>query len=143
MGLLADFVVATREDALQYPAHFECENPLPPGRFQIAAYKNFTDLSLGKLWAALCDEEWRADRHKLELLGEPREEGPWLFRFPTEFVHLLSSMNGAAIDRLAEVWEDKEAPGKVNELKPVLRDLRYLAGEARLVGKSLYLWSSL
>jgi hypothetical protein len=143
MGLLANFIVATREDALKYDTHLESESPLPPGRFQIAAYKNFTDLALGKLWAALCDEEWRVDRHRLEYMGDPREEGTWLFRFPTEFVHLLSSMNGDGMDRIAGAWMSEEVPGNADELKPVLRDLRYLAGEARLADKNLFLWLSL
>jgi hypothetical protein len=143
MGLLTDFIVATREDALQYTAFFESGNPLPPDRFQIAAHKNFTDLSLGILWAALCNEEWRVERHELEHLGEPTEGGPWLFHFPVEFTRLLSSVDSAALDRIAGAWVGEDVPGNADELKPVLHDLRNLAGQARLNGKDLCLWVSL
>jgi hypothetical protein len=38
MGLLADFVVATSEDALQYESFFQNGKPIPPDRFQLVSY---------------------------------------------------------------------------------------------------------
>ena len=52
MALLADFVVATPEDALQYELVHE-GNSVPPDRFERREYKNFTPLAMELLWAVL------------------------------------------------------------------------------------------
>jgi hypothetical protein len=56
VGLLADFVVATPEDALQYGSLVQGGKALPPERFQRAEYKNLMPPALETLWAILCNE---------------------------------------------------------------------------------------
>ena len=143
MGL-ADFVVATPEDALQYESLLEDEKPLPPDRFQRAEYKNFTSLALEMLWAILRHEEWDVRRHRLEHVSHREDGGTCLDRFPDELVHLISALNEATESRVADAWaRAEEVPGNSDELRPVLRDLKHLATAAQASGRSLYLWVSL
>lgn len=142
MGLLADFVVATPEDAFQYESFLEHSNQVPPDRFRRAQYKNFTPLALGLLWAILRHEKWDVERHGLEDVSHTDET--WLQRFPEELVNLISMLDEAAASSVADAWaQNKEVPGNSNELEPVLLDLKHLAIQAQKSGQSLYLWVSL
>jgi hypothetical protein len=143
MGLLADFIVATPEDALRYEALMMGEEPLPPDRFQRAEYKGFTSLALEVLWAALDNGEWDPKKHELDHINTGSDES-LLCRFPDALTLSLSQMDDAAIHRVAQIWiRAEQVPGDdAEELEPVLRDLRHLAAQARQSGKSLYLWGS-
>jgi hypothetical protein len=141
VGLIADFVVATPEDALQYASLLDDGKPLPRDRFQRAEYKNITPLALGMLWAILRHEPWNVRRHWLEHVSHTEDGERWLFRFPDELVHRLSALNEADQSRIADAWlRTKEVRG---ELRPILRDLQRLATQTEMTGKSLYLWGSL
>ena len=121
MGLLADFVVATPEDALKYESFLEHGNWVPADRFRRAQYKNFTPLALGFLSAILRHEKWDVERHGLEDVSHTDET--WLQRFPEELVNLISMLDEAAANRVADAWaQNKEVPGNSNELEPVLLD---------------------
>jgi hypothetical protein len=96
MGLLADFFVATPEDALAYG---QCGGRPLSDRFQRAEYKNFTPLALEKLWAILRHETWDPKRHSLEHVCHAENGETWLFRFPSELVHLLSILDEATARR--------------------------------------------
>lgn len=142
MGLIADFIVASPDDALRYRVLLG--RPLPPDRYELAEYKNFTTLALEKLWALLLGEEWDVDRHRLETIAIWENGEQWLFRFPEEFVHLLSGLDPSVMRRTAQAWVDpREVPGNADELMPVLYDFRRLATQARQKNKGLYLWGSL
>jgi hypothetical protein len=143
VGILADFVVATPEDALEYGTLMRQGSPVPPDRILRAEYRDFTNLEVEVLWAILRDEEWDAERHGLEqvLPGDGEE---WLFHFPDELVHLISALDEAAIEDVADVWgRDEEVSSNRDELMPVLRDLKKLAVQARQRHRGLYLWGSL
>jgi hypothetical protein len=144
VGLLADFVVATPEDALQYAPLVQNGKPVPPDRFQRARYKNFTPLAVEMLWAILRHEQWDVRHHRLEHVSHTEGGESWLERFPDELVHRLSALNEADQNLVADAWaRAKEVPGNTDELRPVLRDLRHLAAQAETSGRSLYLWGSL
>jgi len=142
MGLIADFVVAAPEDALQYESLLERGNAVPPDRYQRAQYKNFTPLALGFLWAILRSEKWDVERHRLEDVSHTDET--WLQRFPDELVNLISTCDEAAASTVTEAWaQHEEVPGNSDELRPVLVDLKHLAIQAQKRGQRLYLWVSL
>jgi len=142
VGLLSDFIVATPEDALQYERLFMEGKQLPPDRFQLAEYKNFTPLALEMVWAILRHEKWDAKIHALEHVAHTEET--WLFRFPDEFMHRLAALSEADQDWVAVAWVNpEEVPGNADELRPVLRGLQRLAALAEKSGKSLYLRGSL
>lgn len=136
MGLLADFIVATREDGLRYQG-----GGLDSGNgFKRAEYKNFTPLALEMLWAILRQEKWHAKTHSLSLERIAEDGRFWLFRFPDDLVMRLTTVDE---QMTAAAWEAPEVPGKSNDLMPVLSDLKRLANYARASGLGLYLWGSL
>jgi hypothetical protein len=136
--------VATPEDALQYESRIYNGQPIPPDRFQRAEYKNFMPLSVQMLWAILRQEQWDVKRHRLEHVYHAENGESWLERFPDELVHRLSALNEADQNQAADAWaRNKEVPGSSDEIRPVLRDLQYLASQALTTDRSLYLWGSL
>jgi len=144
VGLLADFVVAAPEDVLQYGSQLRSGKPLPPDRFQRAEYKNFTPLALEMLWAILRQEKWDVRSHRLEHAFRTEGGESWLERFPDELVRLISALDETAANQTADAWaRADEVPVNSNELRPVLRDLKQFATQARKSGQSLYLWGSL
>jgi hypothetical protein len=144
VGLLADFFVSTPEDALQYGAFVQHGRPVPPDRFQLASYKNFTPLALEMLWAILLDEQWNEKRHSLEHVSHTEGGESWLLRFPDELVQRLSNLKGEDLGRVADAWVGpREVPGNSDELLPVLQDLNQLSIQAQINSKNLYLWGSL
>ena len=144
MGLLADFLVATPEDALQYASLIREGKPVPPNRFERAMYKNFTPLAMGMLWATLQNVKWEVRRHRLEHVYHTEGGQSWLQRFPVDFVRLISALDEKAVTRTADAWATaEEVPGNSDELQPVLLDLKRLAIEAQKSGRDLYLWGSL
>lgn len=143
MGILADFIVAAPEDALDYGTLVREGRPVSPDRFQRAEYKNITPLALGMLWAILRHEKWDVKRHRLEDVWHADNGEEWLFRFPDELTELLAALGEAAINADAHAWVGREVPGNADELKPVLRDLKELANQAQQQCRNLYLWGSL
>jgi hypothetical protein len=143
VGLLADFFVSTPEDALQYGALIQHRKSVPPDRFQLASYKNFTPLALEMLWAILLDEQWSVRRHSLEHVFHAEGEESWLFRFPDELVQHLANLKEADLHQVADAWADpREVPGNSDQLLPVLQDLQQLSIQAQTNAKNLYFWGS-
>jgi hypothetical protein len=144
MGLLADFVVASPSDALQYASLMREGNSLPAHRFESCEYKNYTPLSLGLLWALLANEKWDAKRHKLETVTIADGGHTWLLRFPDEFAKLIVEIDERKIQRIAYTWaDDDDVPGDGADNEPVIEDLKRLAIQAQIKGHNLYLWGSL
>ena len=144
MGLLADFVVASPSDALQYASFVGAGDALPAERFERCEYKNYTNLSLDLLWALLCNEKGDAKQHTLETVSIGDRGESWLFRFPDKFVNLIATLDVGAIKRVADAWADHaDVPGDGGDNEPVLLDLKRLAVHAQTNGRSLYLWVSL
>jgi hypothetical protein len=73
VGVIADFVVAVPEDALQYESFVQRPRLPPPDSFERAEYKNFTPLALEMLWAILQHEEWDSKRYCLEHVSHTDE----------------------------------------------------------------------
>jgi len=144
MGILADFFVATPDDALKYAA---------PGSFQDAAlklrvapveYKSFTTVEIGTLWAILANEEWSVAKHDLIDESLEGEEESWLFRFPPALVELLADATDKELSLANAKWATTEelncAP---SDLLPVTLDLQRLAKTSVATGNPMYLWGSL
>jgi hypothetical protein len=144
VGLLADFFVATPEDALQYGTFVQNGEPIPADRIQVVSYKNFTPLALERLWAILRREEWDVKRHNLEYVFHSEDGESWLFRFPNEMVQRLSALKETDLHQVAGAWVNPpEVPGNSDELLPVLMDLKQLAARSQMHDRNVYLWGSL
>ncbi len=146
MGMLADFFVATPEQATRYANR----NDEPDEGEEITAllnpceYKRFTGLELGTLWAILEGVPWEVGKHmpKDTVLGTEGES--WLERLPDELTHLLSKATPEALAKAGSSWANtEELTCEPADLDPVLADLQRLAQQAILSGRSVYLWGCL
>ncbi|MGO9485598.1 MAG: hypothetical protein ACLPX9_13575 [Rhodomicrobium sp.] len=143
MGLLADFVVAGLSDAQEYASRSGNIARLEQ-RVSRSEWKNYTNLSLGILWAILRGETFDIKRHDLEVISIASNHESWLFRFPPDLVDRLASLEEAQIARLAASWaESEEVPGRGADNEPVLLELRRLARAAKTQNRSLFLFGSL
>jgi hypothetical protein len=144
VGIAADFFVAPPTYALECTRLIQGGGAVLSDGFERAQYKNFTPIALGMLWAVLRNEKWDASRHALEHVCHAENGESWLLRFPDELRDLISLLDEREINRVADAWaHPREVPSNAEELKPVLRDLKRLAAQARKNGGALYLWGSL
>jgi hypothetical protein len=144
MALLAEFFVAPPAYALEWTKLVQLGGAILTDDFERARYKNFTPIALGMLWAILRSEKWDVNRRALEHVCRAENGETWLLRFPDELTDLISLLDETAINRVADGWaHPREVPGTSDELKPVLRDLKRLAAQARKNAGTLYLWGSL
>ena len=144
MGILADFFVATHDDALKYAAPGSFQDEALKLRVAPAEYKGFGTVEIGTLWAILEKEEWSAARHDLIEESIEGEGGSWLFRFPPPLLGLLAAATENDLYVANSEWSSTEelncAP---SELLPVTLDLQRLAKMSIATGKPMYLWGSL
>ena len=146
MGMLADFFVATRQDALHYAKRDADADEGEDIRIRLAPaeYKGFTGLEIGTLWAIFEGAEWEVDRHMPESLFLGEESASWLEEFPSELIQLLANATSEDVAKAASAWAITEelncSPG---DLAPVVADLQSLSRKAIAEGKAVYLWGCL
>ncbi|MDR2187814.1 MAG: hypothetical protein LBE62_07135 [Azonexus sp.] len=143
MGLLADFFVATPEQAIQYanrdPYEEEIRALLNP-----CEYKGITGLELGMLWAILEDIEWDYDKHmpRDTVLGNEGEW--WLERFPDKLTLLLAQATPERLATASVAWANtEELSCDPEDIQPMLADLQQLAKQAISRDIPVYLWGCL
>ncbi len=146
MGLLADFFVATPEQALRYANRDADADEGEEIRALLSPleYKRFTGLEIGMLWAILEGSEWEVGKHMPEscFLGEEGES--WLEQFPSPLVQLLASASEEQVNSAASSWASTEELNcNPEDVKTVVVDLRALSIRALAEGKSVYLWGCL
>ena len=144
MGIISDFVVATRDDALlYYQLGLTAERHLPAG-FDRAEYKNYVPPQLNMLWAVLRGEDWDVDRHGFEHICHWDDGSQILERFPDDFVSRLAGLNDISAELATRTWvKVEEVRGTAEDHAPALCDLRRLALNALQDGKGLFLYLSL
>jgi hypothetical protein len=143
VGIDADFFIAPAAYALECNAHIGDAQAILSDGFERARYKNFLPMALGMLWAILRHEKWDARRHSLEHVCHTENGENLLYRFPDELTYLISVLDEPTIGTVAKAWVNREVPGNSEQLKPVLRDLKKLAGQAQKDGRALFLWARL
>jgi len=146
MGILADILVASEQDALAYDAQLELRRS-PVSGVTVVYYKSFTGLEFGTLWALAVGEPFEVRRHKLRHISHGDDGERWLEAFPAELVAVLSAIPDADVPSLAARWaatdELKLSQMLPEHVEPVIRDLHRLAALAQAEGKGVYLWGSL
>lgn len=144
MGILADFFVASPEDARRYASPDSVGDTKLREQIAPAEWKGFTPLELGTLWAILEGQDWNIKRHWLieELLESQGES--WLFRFPQPLVDLLASATEEQLASANSAWAaTEELQWPPAELRPLVSDLQRLAKQSRATGFHMYLWGCL
>lgn len=146
MGILADFFVATPDQALRYANWLDepDEGEEIKALLRPVEYKGFTSLELGTLWAILAGVPWDVAKHMPEetYLGEEGES--WLTPFPEELTSLLAEASPELLVDACTAWaKTEELACDPRHLSPVVADLQALAKRAMSEKKSVYLWGSL
>jgi hypothetical protein len=144
MSILADFFVATSDDAHKYATPASFRDGALIAKVAPAAYKGFTTVEIGMLWAILAREEWNVPRHDLVDESLEGEEESWLFRFPQPLVQLLGTATENELSLANEQWaRTEELKCSPSDLLPVTLDLQRLARKSAATGNPMYLWGSL
>ena len=136
MGVLADFIVATKEEAINYDG-----SNLPNDH--IAQYKRFTELELGYLVDVVdgkgIDYESFHDFETV-LIEDDGQIVTTLIR--EDLTSRFSTANDQDLEQWAKVWcTAEELSCQPEDVMPMLKDLRFLSLLARKENKKVYLWN--
>ena len=141
MGLLAEFFIATSEQAVAYGA-----GQRQPGMMaaeDVAAYGDLIEIHIAQLWAILAQRAFVYGRPPLNAFDDGEGE-TWLVGFPDQLVQLLAALDDNRLTEVQQLWAQSEDMScEAGQLGPVLVDLRRLAQQALAQDKGLYLWGSL
>ncbi len=137
MGVLADFIVATEEEAMAYDgiATFPESHR--------AQYKRLTELELGTLYHILQGKQ--VDDHTLyefEAINVVDGGEQLTTRLLPDLVERLRGASDGELKSVASLWgatEEIQCSG--DEMLPLLEDLRRLAKLAQSESKDMYLWN--
>jgi hypothetical protein len=146
MGILADFFVATPENAMRYAHSLEEPDEGEEIRaiVQPREFKGFTGIEFEALWAILAREEWDPKRHSLEQIHLGAENESWLQRFPDGLVDFLAAADEGRLKSAAAAWaKTEDVDFEASDLEVVLGELHELALRVRRPETAMYLWGSL
>jgi hypothetical protein len=154
MGLLTDFFLASPERE----AALDVQPGGPEGQFPTVSGKNVDQVKLATLLQILrgverSSDETAAITRQLPMVWRSDEEGPWVFRLPTELRDVLAAVPPQLQDvacswSLTEEWRLDSGLGPteqslqylVDELAQFLTELRALAVRSASGEGTLYLW---
>jgi len=140
MGMLCDIFVSTPEMALRYESMLEEEKPRDD--FVVAEWKGLTSLEFGTLWALIESKEFDPQRHGLEALSGQGES--WLYRFPSDLVNSLASLDSERLQAVSAAWAaTEELQWPTEDAEEVLESLAKLAKLALKTGRGLFHWGCL
>jgi len=146
MGIIADIFVSNNEEALKYGDSQLGDYTLRISKYNPIELRNLTDLNFSTLWALLENEEWDIDNHELEEIDFASDGESWLFKFPDKLCILLSSLNSARSQPLAEAWaktdELKMSRWSTSDAFDVISKLVNSCKEAVSKNLGVYLWGS-
>ena len=145
MGLIADFFVASGDDALAYEASYISNRAAHTEKYEPAEFRNLTGVEIGILWAHLVGEKWSVDKHMLTEIRFGDGGETWLLQVPNDLVQLLASLKDDDLAPLAEWWattEEFQLRG-ADDVDELLSALHALAKKAKSSGEGLFLWGSL
>jgi hypothetical protein len=145
MGVLSDMVIADKSEAEAIGASSN-----PTAEWDGAAWKTIDPVKLGKLWSILKSEPIELDGvmanvHRIQLLHEVSDDGPWVYLLPDELRDALADLSGDEPDvmqKTANIWGGTEELRQwdQSDVEGVLQEMADLADTAQLKDKSLRLW---
>ena len=147
MGVLADFFVATPEQAVQY---FNCASDDSSEAERIRNMLNpvertgITSLELGTLWAILAGVDFDDTVHVPEDTCVDEDGESWLNELPQGLLSLLVNLSPERLETVGAQWaRTEEIDGDPIVLAELITDLQNLAKAAMREKKSVYLCGSL
>ncbi|RYD85061.1 MAG: hypothetical protein EOP84_03675 [Verrucomicrobiaceae bacterium] len=134
MGILADFIIATEPEALEYSSS---QKGIPSS--DLLEAKGITCVELSTLMALLDSKEWRDDL--LDLFPPVGGKSSGLTRVGDQLLGRLTDFD-YDLDQVAEDWAaTEEMQWEDEEARSVIDGLAQLAVRAKSVGKPVYLWN--
>jgi hypothetical protein len=142
MGVLSDLVAAPATDADRI-AH----SVKPAAEFGGIEIRGIDTVKFGTLNAILSGRSFEALLPEYDPVVTVSDEGPWLFRLPTELVVRLASLAGgderAVVSRWAATEEFALDGWSASDVARALDGIVVLARKCLDAGHSLFLWMSL
>jgi hypothetical protein len=137
MGLLTDFFVAIDAQVLEM-----AEDALPADSFDTFQLKGVDTVKVDLLYAILTDRSVDDVLNSAELVREFSEDGPWVFRLPSELVASVAALASPRLDAVATKWaECEEFEGwSLEEVRAVVYGLVAIAGRAQASRRPLFHW---
>jgi hypothetical protein len=143
VGVLTDLILATEEELAA----------LDPGELPISVLpgldiKGTGLIELATLLSILSGESLDSDSEEFPAVGgEDDEEGPWVFRCPSELIAGLAAADDEELARVAAEWAETEeiqlSGWEAGEIHQRLREMREFARMARTAEKPVLIWTSL
>jgi hypothetical protein len=134
MGVIADFIIATEPEALEYS---RSQTGIPPADCLEA--KGITLVELSTLLALLDGREWQD--HLLDLFAPVGEEENMLTRMPDQLLGRLTDFD-YDLEQVAADWAaTDEMQWEPDEARGLIDALAQHAARATRAGKSMYLWN--
>jgi len=148
MGMLADFFVATHDEALRYANRHLVDGDEAEAIHTLLSpceWKGIAGLQVGILWALLEQVPWDVKKHRTQMERfDDDEREDWLEKFPDVLTALLANASTDLLSTAGAAWaKTEEMEWEPHEVSPVLADLQRLARRAQTEGKSIYLWGCL
>jgi hypothetical protein len=137
MGVLADIYVSSPKRAVDY------DSDPKPFQNESASWKQFTELEMSMLWAALQSREWDVDlmdRFEKVMVKDGGER--LITRLPDELLYDVLAADDAQRDRVLREWSaSEELSCDVEEVRPFWDDLKRLSDVAVTSGRGVFLWN--
>ena len=139
MGVLAEFFVSTKEQALQY----DSEAKLPTD--DVCQSGNINSLHISTLLAILQKEEWGEDIMDLFVTVVERDGGEEIVeQLPDEFIRLFAPLGSADLRAAVVEWaKTEEVSVEPAEIEPFVIELQTLAKNALATNRPMFLWNCL
>jgi len=143
MGILTDFVIADAGSGNDLGESFN-----PSEQWPTLQAKGIETIKLATLYCAITGNCYHNDiQESFEFVGGDKEEGPWVFEFPSEILHAIACVSEPQVQGIAHQWastdEMKMDRWSPEEAATFISELSAHASRATDAGKSLYLWLSL
>ena len=142
MGVLSDLVAAPATDADRVATSVN-----PAAELGGIDIKGIDSVKFGTLHAILTGRSFEDLLPEYDPVVTVSEEGPWLFRLPTELVVRLASLAGgderAVVSRWAATEEFALDGWSASDVARALDEIVALARKGLDAGHSLFLWMSL
>lgn len=143
MGNLTDLILGTEEELSAVDPDNIPINVLPG-----LDIKGTDIVELATLCATVTATDFdSAFERFLPVSGQESEEGPWVFRFPEEFIRALNAASPADITRFASEWAETEevrmSGWAADHVAERLGAIVAFASKAQSVGKPVHIWMSL
>lgn len=143
MGILTDFVIAKDEDAVAISEATRAADHWPT-----LESKGVDTIKLSTLYCAATNTEYEnAIQASFTMMAGDEEEGPWVFKFPSEILSAIAHIESDSVSSIAKIWaatEELQMDGwSEDDAARFITELVAHAKTTRATGASMFLWMSL